>query len=103
LLSDAGIIGDQAKFRELSREYARLEPLVRDYRAWRSARTDLAAAREMAGDADPELRSLAAEELAATAARLESLEVALMKHLVPRDPLDEANIFLEVRAGTGGD
>ena len=103
LLSDPGIIGDQAKFRELSREYARLEPLVRDYRAWRGARTDLEAAREMADDTDPELRSLAAEELASTAARLESLEVTLKKHLVPRDPLDEANIFLEIRAGTGGD
>ncbi|HUG97742.1 MAG TPA: peptide chain release factor 1 [Gammaproteobacteria bacterium] len=103
LLSDPGIIGDQAKFRELSREYARLEPVVRDYRAWRNARTDLAAAREMAGDTDPELRTLAAEELASTAARLESLEVTLKKHLVPRDPLDEANTFLEIRAGTGGD
>ena len=103
LLSDPGIIGDQARFRELSREYARLEPLVRDYRAWRSARADVAAASEMAGDKDPEVREMAEEELAAVEARLESLEITLKKHLVPRDPLDEANIFLEIRAGTGGD
>ena len=103
LLSDAGIIGDQARFRELSREYARLEPLVRDYQAWRCARADLAEASEMAGDKDPELREMAQEELASAEARLELLETALKKHLVPHDPLDEANIFLEIRAGTGGD
>jgi peptide chain release factor 1 len=103
LLSDPGIIGDQARFRELSREYARLEPLVRDYQAWRGARAELEAVSEMAGDKDPELRAMAEEELASTEARLESLEIVLKQHLVPHDPLDEANIFLEIRAGTGGD
>jgi peptide chain release factor 1 len=103
LLADPGIIADQARFRELSREYARLEPLVRDYRAWRSARANFENAREMAGDPDPELRAMAEEEQASVAVRLESLEGTLMRHLVPRDPLDEANIFLEIRAGTGGD
>jgi peptide chain release factor 1 len=103
LLSDPGIIGDQERFRELSREYARLEPLVRDYQAWRAARADFQAASEMAGDNDPELRAMAAEEQASVASRLESLETDLKKHLVPRDPLDDANTFLEVRAGTGGD
>lgn len=103
LLSDPDVIADQARFRELSREYARLEPLVRDYRAWHGARSNLEAAREMSRDSDPELRSLAEEEIEATTVRLESLEVELKKHLVPRDPLDEANIFLEIRAGTGGD
>jgi peptide chain release factor 1 len=103
LLSDAGTIGDQARFRELSREYARLEPLVRDYRAWRAALADLKAAGEMARDKDPELRALGQEELAGAEARLASLEAMLKTHLVPHDPLDEANIFLEVRAGTGGD
>ncbi|MFU8895319.1 MAG: peptide chain release factor 1 [Gammaproteobacteria bacterium] len=103
LLSDPGIIGDQNRFRDLSREYARLEPLVRDYRMWREARADAAAAVEMAADRDPELRELAEEELVAANARLESLELELKKYLVPHDPLDEANIFLEIRAGTGGD
>jgi peptide chain release factor 1 len=103
LLSDAGVIADQNRFRELAREYARLEPLVRDYGAWRAARLDLDAAHEMAGDKDPELRELAGEEVDLAEARLVALELALKKHLVPSDPLDEANIFLEIRAGTGGD
>ncbi len=103
LLSDPGVIGDQGRFRDLSREYARLEPVVRDYQAWRGACGELAAAREMAGDKDPEMRALAAEEVETAEARVTSLELALKKHLVPRDPLDEANIFLEIRAGTGGD
>ena len=103
LLSDPETIGDQARFRELSREYARLEPVVRDYQAWRQARAEQDAAQEMAGDRDPEVRAMAEEELAGLETRLDGLEVALKKHLVPRDPLDEANIFLEIRAGTGGD
>jgi peptide chain release factor 1 len=103
LLSDAGIIADQNRFRELSREYARLEPLVRDYRTWREARADLAAAVEMAGDKDPEMRAMAVDEVASAEARLESLERQLKTYLVPHDALDEANIFLEIRAGTGGD
>jgi peptide chain release factor 1 len=103
LLSDRATIADQAKFRELSREYARLEPVVRDYRAWHQARAERDAATEMARDRDPELRGLAEDELASLEGRLETLELTLKKHLVPHDPLDEANIFLEVRAGTGGD
>ena len=103
LLSDPETIGDQARFRELSREYARLEPVVRDYQAWRQARAEQEAAQEMAGDRDPEVRAMAEEELAGLETRLDGLEVTLRKHLVPRDPLDEANIFLEIRAGTGGD
>jgi len=57
----------------------------------------------MAGDADPELAAMAEDELVQAGERVEALETELKKHLVPRDPLDEANIFLEIRAGTGGD
>jgi len=103
LLSDPGTIADQARFRDLSREYARLEPVVRDYQAWQQAGADAEAAREMAGDADPELAALAEDELAQASGHVETLEAELKKHLVPRDPLDDANIFLEIRAGTGGD
>jgi len=103
LLSDPSVIGEQGRFRDLSREYARLEPVVRDYRAWRKAGSDVAAARDIAGERDPELRAMAQDELTDATARMEALEVALQKHLVPRDPLDEANIYLEIRAGTGGD
>ena len=103
LLSDPSVIGEQGRFRDLSREYARLEPVVRDYRAWRKAGSDVAAARDMAGERDPELRAMAQDELTDATARMEALELTLQKHLVPSDPLDEANIYLEIRAGTGGD
>ncbi|MEJ2514076.1 MAG: peptide chain release factor 1 [Gammaproteobacteria bacterium] len=103
LLADPEVIADQTQFRELSREYARLEPVVRDYQAWHRAMKDISGAKEMAGDADPEMQALAEDELAAATTRAEALELTLKKHLVPRDPLDEANIFLEIRAGTGGD
>ena len=103
LLADPSTIADQARFRDLSREYARLEPVVRDYQAWRRAAKDAEAAREMSGDADPELAALGHDELEDASQRIEALEAELRKHLVPRDPLDEANIFLEIRAGTGGD
>jgi peptide chain release factor 1 len=103
LLSDPDTIADQDRFRELSREYARLEPLVRDYRAWRRTRGDLESTVEMTGDADPEMRSLAEQEIEGVQRRLAALELELQRHLVPSDPLDAANIFLEIRAGTGGD
>ncbi len=103
LLADPDTIADQQRFRELSREYARLEPVVRDYRAWHQARDAADATLDLAADQDPELRAMAEEELAGLEQRLESLEHELKKHLVPKDPLDDANIFLEIRAGTGGD
>ena len=102
-LADPGTIADQARFRELSREYSRLDPLVRDYRAWERVLEDRQAAGEMMADADPEVRALGAEELDQTDARCAELEAALQKHLLPRDPHDERSIFLEIRAGTGGD
>jgi peptide chain release factor 1 len=103
LLSDPDTIADQVRFRDLSREYARLEPVVRDFREWRRVEGDLAAAREMQSDPDPEIRTMGEEEASTLAAREESLELELKKHLVPRDPRDDNNIYLEIRAGTGGD
>ena len=103
MLSDPDTIADQVRFRDLSREYARLEPVVRDFREWRRVEGDLAAAREMQSDPDPEIRIMGEEEASTLAAREESLELELKKHLVPRDPRDDNNIYLEIRAGTGGD
>ncbi|MGB5211393.1 MAG: peptide chain release factor 1 [Gammaproteobacteria bacterium] len=103
LMSDPEVIGEQNRFRELAREYARLEELVRDYQHWQSVGEDLAGAREMEQDEDPEIQALGAEETQSLEHRLASLEQRLKRHLVPRDPRDEANIFLEIRAGTGGD
>jgi peptide chain release factor 1 len=103
LLADPDVIGDQARFRDLSKEYAQLQPLVRLQRAWRQAEADRAAAADMQKDADPALRSLGDDEAEAVEARLAELEVAIKQQLVPRDPHDSSNIFLEIRAAAGGD
>jgi peptide chain release factor 1 len=103
LLSDPETISDQAKFRDLSREYSRLEPVVRDFVEWRRVESDLEAAQEMQSDPDAGVRALGEEESASLDARRERLEAVLRKHLIPRDPRDDSNIYLEIRAGTGGD
>ncbi|RMG28261.1 MAG: peptide chain release factor 1 [Gammaproteobacteria bacterium] len=100
-LADPEVLADAARYRELATEYAQLEPLAETWRAWQAACRDREAAREMLDD--PELAEMAREELAAAEARIADLEAALQQHLVQKDPLDERNIFLEIRAGTGGD
>ena len=103
LLGDASVIADQQRFRALSREYAELESVTTVYRRYRKVVADIAAAGELLRDADPELRALANEELAAAEVLRERLEAELQLLLLPRDPNDDANVFLEIRAGTGGD
>jgi peptide chain release factor 1 len=103
LLATPGVIGDQKKFRGLSQEYARLETLVRHFRDYQDAEADLHAAEDMAGDRDESMRRLAEDEIHAASVRLAALEPELVKQLLPKDPHDESNIFLEIRAGTGGD
>ncbi|WCE02854.1 peptide chain release factor 1 [Pseudoxanthomonas sp. JBR18] len=101
LLADPEVASDNERFRNLSREFAQLEPLATALAAEAQARADLAAAQAMRED--PELRELAEEEITSAQARLSELDEALMLLLVPHDPRDEGNLFLEVRAGTGGD
>ncbi|WP_407354266.1 peptide chain release factor 1 [Luteimonas sp. R10] len=101
LLADPEVAGDQARFRAYSREFAQLEPLAACLAEETRARADLAAAETMR--ADPELRELAEEEIAVAAARLEELDQVLMAMLVPQDARDEGGLYLEIRAGTGGD
>jgi peptide chain release factor 1 len=101
LLADPAVAGDQSRFRALSREFSRLEPLAVALAEERRAREDLAAAEAMR--ADPELRDLADEEIVAAQARLAGLDDTLMALLVPRDARDEGGLYLEIRAGTGGD
>jgi len=103
LLADAEVITDQKKFRELSREYAQLTPIVETFQAYRDTLADIAAAEEMCQDSDPEVRTMAEEELQAAQERRAELERRLQLLLLPSDPRDDANIFLEIRAGTGGD
>jgi peptide chain release factor 1 len=103
LLSDAGVIGRQNQFRELSMEYARLGPLIERYRRFVALEGDAAIALELAQDADPATKGLGEEELAEINPRIGAEELELQRLLVPKDPHDDSNIFLEVRAGTGGD
>src|SRR5277367_4706895 len=103
LLSDAGVIGRQNQFRELSMEYARLGPLVDRYRRFVALEGDAAIAHELAEDSDPATKNLGEEELAELNPRILGEELELQRLLVPKDPHDDSNIFLEVRAGTGGD
>ncbi len=103
LLADPDVIADQNQFRDLSKEYARVEPVVQNFQQYRSVLDDIAAAEEMAGDADEEVRAMGQEELEGLNERREALLEQLQKSLIPPDPYDESNVYLEVRAGTGGD
>jgi len=101
LLASESATRDMDSFRKLSREHSDLTGLVGLYKRFLHAEGDAAAAMEMA--ADPEMRVFADEEVKAARSSMEQLEVDLQKALLPKDPNDERNIFLEIRAGTGGD
>lgn len=103
LLGDAEVIADQKRFRDYSKEYAQLESVVKSYQAYQNAMSDLSAAEEMLKDNDPDVRAMAEEELTDAQSRSEQLAQTLQILLLPQDPNDTRNIFLEVRAGTGGD
>ncbi len=94
---------DPAKLKALGKEHARLEPIVRSGRRYLKLSADLAAAREMADGAEPELSALAREEVDEIEPQLAALEAELTDLLTPRDPLDDRDAILEIRAGTGGD
>ena len=103
LLGDSQTIADQNKFRDLSREYAELEPVVTCYAQYKRVKVDLDEAQQMLDDTDPDVREMAQEELLSAGESLATLELELQKLLLPRDPNDSHNVFLEIRAGTGGD
>tara|TARA_R110002110_G_scaffold91264_2_gene237656 strand:- start:282425 stop:283510 length:1086 start_codon:yes stop_codon:yes gene_type:complete len=103
LLGDAETIADQNRFRTLSQEYSELEAVVRCYAQYSHVKTDMDEARQMLEDADPDVREMAREELDSGGEQLEELEAQLQTLLLPRDPRDSNNVFLEIRAGTGGD
>ncbi|MEN8771158.1 MAG: peptide chain release factor 1 [Glaciecola sp.] len=103
LLSDPVVIGDQNRFRALSKEYAQLEDVVRSFREYQDAQGDLTSAHEMLQEDDAEMREMAQEEIKAAKAQIETLEQELQILLLPRDPQDDSNCFLEIRAGAGGD
>jgi peptide chain release factor 1 len=103
LLSSEEVAGGSRQFRELSVEYARLQPLAERLQRYHGLERDVQAARELQADADAGMRALGSEELARLQRELESEQLELRRLLLPKDPRDERNIFLEVRAGTGGD
>lgn len=103
LLSDAEVISDQKKFRDYSVEYSELEPVVEAFKLWQQAREDQETASLMMQEDDAELREMAKEELEVARETEERLEGELQILLLPKDPNDHRNVFLEVRAGTGGD
>ena len=103
LLADPDVIANTNQFRELSMEYSRLETVVSRYRAYQQLLAEREQARDMAEGDDPELRELGREELENLRARIDRETEELAKLLLPKDERDESNIYLEIRAGTGGD
>ncbi|TXK65140.1 peptide chain release factor 1 [Alkalisalibacterium limincola] len=101
LLAEPDVIADNTRFRTLNQEFSQLQPVVDNLAAYQRAEAEISGAQSMLED--PELRELAEAELPSARARLAELEHALGLLLVPVDPRDEANLFLEIRAGTGGD
>ena len=99
-LSSETVTADLDNYRKLTRERAEIAPVVDLYEAYRAGESDIATARDMAND--PAMREFAESEIRETRDRLDQLEAELQKQLLPRDPNDERNIFLEIRAGTGG-
>jgi peptide chain release factor 1 len=103
LLSDPLTIANSERFRELSKEYARLEGIVGDYKTYKKLELERESAAELEHSDDAGVRELAEQEAAELDERIDTLERVLTLHLIPRDPNDDANLFLEIRAGTGGD
>ncbi|WP_270944995.1 peptide chain release factor 1 [Vibrio parahaemolyticus] len=103
LLGDPDVIGDQDKFRALSKEYSQLEEVTKCFQAYQQAKDDLAAAEEMAKEDDEEMREMAQEEIKDAKEAIERLADELQILLLPKDPNDDRNCFLEIRAGAGGD
>ncbi|RUR29883.1 peptide chain release factor 1 [Vreelandella nanhaiensis] len=103
LLSDPEVINNQQRFRDYSREYAELDELVAAWQHYRSVEDDIESAEQLSRDSDPEMRELAEMEISDGREKLETLDTELKRLLVPKDPDDGRGVFLEVRAGTGGD
>lgn len=103
LLGEGEILANQNKFRELSKEYAELEPVVQCFEKYQAVQSNMDEARSMLEESDPEMREMGQEELAAAQEQIEPLELELQKLLLPKDPRDGKNVYLEIRAGTGGD
>ena len=103
LLSDAEVMTDRERFTALSKEYAEIEPVVGCYRRAMELEANIADNEQLLEEEDPEMRELAQQDIADCRAQLEDLTSELKRLLIPKDPNDQSNVFLEIRAGTGGD
>lgn len=101
LLGDASVISDQDKFRAYSKEYSQLEDVVKCFNRWNQLNSNIAEAELMLDD--PEMKEMAEMEIEESKAEIEEVEQQLQILLLPKDPNDEYNCYLEIRAGTGGD
>ena len=103
LLSDPDVIGDQEKFKALSKEYSQLEHVVKCFTAYQQAQEDMQSAQEMMKEEDAEMQEMAQEEFKVAKQAIQEYEDELQILLLPRDPNDDCNCFIEIRAGAGGD
>ncbi len=103
MLATAEVSGSSQQFRDLSMEYARLQPLAERFRGYHQMERELASAQDMLADPDSEMRALGEEEVRRIRGVIEGEEEELRKLLVPKDSRDDRNLFLEIRAATGGD
>lgn len=103
LLSEASVIADQNQFKALSKEYAQLDPVAHCYESFLEAKNNLTSLEELLAGDDKELAAMAEDEITEAKKQIEKLDEELQWHLIPKDPDDDRNIYLEVRAGTGGD
>lgn len=103
LLSDVSVIDDQNRFRELSKEYAQLEPIIENFRCYQATLHAIEYSNQLLLDADLELQSLAAEEIKQAQAQQQEIEKKLQLLLIPKDANDQCHVFLEIRAAAGGD
>jgi peptide chain release factor 1 len=102
-MADPSVIGDAAEYRKVTKAHSELAEIVGKYRQWKKAEDGLAQARAMLEDHDPDLKAMAAEEVARLEPEMTAIEEQLKILLLPKDPLDDKNVVLEIRAGTGGD
>ena len=102
-MSDPGIAGDQARMQKVGKQHREMQPVIERYREYKQVRAGVADAKAMLGESDEEMRAMAQEELSALEPRLAEIDEALKILLLPKDPNDDKNVVLEIRAATGGD
>ncbi len=102
-LSDPEIIRDRARYTRYMREHGELEPIIHAYRQYCQASAEMEESKALLSDRDPEIKELARREIEAVSGRMNELKAELKQLLVPKDPNDDKNVFLEIRAGTGGE